>query len=81
VIEEYRPTHIIACGYRLWENMPPFDPPDTKGRNIRLADKEFLVGHYRTAHAAPLAMGIRHAQSGFNGREWYPRLQSFFELR
>lgn len=81
VIEEHRPTHIIACGGRLWENMPPFDAPDAKGKDIRLADKEFLVGRYRTQNAAPLAMCIRHPQSGFNGREWYPCLQAFMELR
>jgi hypothetical protein len=80
VIELHRPTHIVVCGKRLWDNLPSFDPPDTKGQRVTLADEKFHVGHYRTANAAALAMCMRHPQSGFNGRKWYPRLQAFLEL-
>ena len=81
VVEKYRPTHIVVCGKRLWDNMPSFDPPNAEGQRVRLGDEEFLVGRYRTANATALAMCIRHPQSGFNGRKWYPRLQAFIALQ
>jgi hypothetical protein len=77
VIEMLRPTHVVACGGRLWENLPPFDPPDSDGWGVTLADAEFHIGRYHTANAAPLAMCIRHPQAGFNGRTWFPRLRAF----
>jgi hypothetical protein len=81
VVEEHRPTHIVVCGKRLWDNMPSFDPPNAEGQRATLGDEEFCVGRYRTANAAPLAMCIRHPQSGFNGRKWHPRLQAFNALQ
>ena len=77
VVEWLQPTHIAVCGNRLWEAMPVFDLPEPNGFHAKLADKEFHLGRYRTRSAAPLALCIRHPQSGFNGRIWYPRLQAF----
>lgn len=81
VIELLRPTHIAACGSRLWNAMPQFDPPDRDGYHLALGDENFHVGRYRTVSAAPIAMCIRHPQSGFNGRTWHPRLQAFLSTR
>jgi hypothetical protein len=80
VVESIRPTHIAVCGSRLWEAMPPFDPPESDGFRALLSDREFHLGRYRTASAAPLAMCIRHPQSGFNGRAWHPRLVAFLVI-
>ena len=77
VVERLKPTHIIVCGKRLWEAMPQFDPPDSNGYYAVFADMEFHVGRYRTTSAAPLAITIRHPQSGFNGLTWHPRVQAF----
>lgn len=80
VIERLRPTHIAVCGSRLWDAMPPFDPPDQNGYRVLLGDKEFHLGRYRTESAAPLALCIRHPQAGFNGRTWHPKLQAFLSV-
>jgi len=80
VVERLRPTHIAVCGNRLWEAMPPFDAPDQDGYRAMLSDMEFHLGRYRTGHAAPVAMRIRHPQSGFNGRTWHPRLAAFLAI-
>jgi hypothetical protein len=80
VVERLRPTHIVICGNRLRDAMPLFDPPDTEGFRAVLYDKETHLGRYRTARAAPLAMCIRHPQSGFNGRAWHPRLEAFLAI-
>jgi hypothetical protein len=80
VIEQHRPTHIIACGKRLWDHMPFFDSDE--GQWVTLGDAEkFYVGHYRTKNATPIAMCMTHPQSGFNGRKWYPRLQAFLTMQ
>jgi hypothetical protein len=80
IVEQLKPTHIAVCGNRLWVNLPAFDSPDTNGASAVLGDKEFEIGRYRTASAAPLAMCIRHPQSGFNGRDWHPRIQAFLAI-
>ena len=77
VIAKLRPTHIVVCGDRLWRNMPYFDPQGSEGSKVLLADREFHIGQYMAGSASPFAMCIRHPQGGFNGREWYPRLQAF----
>jgi hypothetical protein len=82
VIEQFRPTHIVACGKRLWDNMPYFDEAEKKGKWVNLEDdQKFYVGHYRTNNASPLCMCMIHPQSGrFNGRSWYPRIQAFLQM-
>jgi len=77
VIERLRPTHIVVCGKRLWEAMPEFDPPNSNGYYAPLDGEEFHLGRYRTANSEPLVFCIRHPQSGFNGRIWYPKLRQF----
>jgi hypothetical protein len=81
VIERHKPTHIVVCGKRLWDHMPRFDPPGADGEWVTLGDAEkFLLGRYRTQIASPLAMCMKHPQSGFNGRKWYPRLKAFVAI-
>ena len=77
VVELLQPTHIAVCGSRLWDAMPHFDPPDPDGYHFMLGDKKSHLGRYRTASAAPLAICIRHPQSGFNGRRSYRNCQTF----
>lgn len=80
VIERLRPTHIAVCGRRLWDAMPKFDSSDPDGFRVMLGEMEFYLGRYKTESAAALALCMRHPQSGFNGRTWYPILQAFLSV-
>lgn len=80
IAERLQPTHIAVCGNRLWQSLPAFDPPSPDGFHATLGDRSFHFGQYRTVSAAPLAMCVRHPQSGFNGRTWYPRLNTFLAM-
>jgi hypothetical protein len=82
VIEAIRPTHIVAIGYRLWENMPCFDPSNAEGFHAILDGDDFELGRFRTANASPLAMRVKHPScfGSFDGREWHPKVKAFLAL-
>jgi hypothetical protein len=79
-ISNLKPTHIIALGFRLWENMPPFvkEHPDIKCGEIA-SD----CGYYSNIDGSHLSLSIRikHPSVGFSPKQWHPLVSKFLKIR
>ncbi|MDE2362806.1 MAG: hypothetical protein KGM42_09010 [Hyphomicrobiales bacterium] len=78
VIDEIRPTHLIACGMRLWNHMPNFT---SDGAHITHDGKQYLYGPYARNWGTLLALGINHPSSAFVQSRWRPVIKSFLSMR
>ena len=90
-LESLRPTHIVACGMRLWDNMP-----DTKGfwsppyqSLVRWFDlihfatpraPKSLLGCYRYSEGQSVVLAIPHP-SRSRQSAWHPVVERFLEYR
>lgn len=79
VISALKPTHVLALGYRLWEQMPSFEsdcaPVFADGRSSQ-------CGYYASldhAHRA-IAIAIQHPSWGFSALQWHPLFQKFLSI-
>ena len=90
-LESLRPTHILACGMRLWDNMPEpegvwtrppelihwFDSVDFP-RNSR-SPKRRSLGCYRHSEGQSIVLAIHHPSRA--SRDWHPVVKRFLEYR
>lgn len=75
VLENLKPDAMIVLGYKLWDNLPPLN--GEQGPLVPKAPpKHNDTWWFSTASSSRcLAFAIRHPSAGFNGRDWYPRIQ------
>ena len=86
-----KPSHVIACGFGLWDNLPSEGFSDLDERSVleqlpqRYRDNAShkhrgWVGRYDHAGGKCLILKIRHPSMAFSADEWHPLLQKFFKL-
>lgn len=91
-LECLRPTHIVACGMRLWDNMPYNEDfwaePLEKLVNCvsSLGYKKFptarpsksLLGRYRYSEGESVVLAIHHPSwKGYQPHAWHPVVKRF----
>ena len=74
-----KPTHLIATGITLWNDMPPFE--DKKVEQCTPIDNYVpTIGRYRTSFGSVLAVGIPHMASyGFSPPTWSEFVREFLD--
>ena len=77
VIDFLQPTHLMALGARLWENMPPLDDA---GLYKILGGRRHQYGFYTRAWGKVAAPYIKHPSWGFSAPEWHLVLCDFLAL-
>ena len=93
-LESLRPTHILACGMRLWDNMPGAEevwspPPKSL---VRWFDPPIdfptpwpprsLLGGYRHAEGQSVVLAIHHPSwKRYQPSAWHPVVKRFLEYR
>lgn len=92
-LESLRPTHVLACGMRLWDNMPEIEeiwtPPSEP--LIRWFDSvefptrwrpESLLGCYRHSDGQSVVLAIHHPSwKRYQPSVWHPVVKRFLEYR
>ncbi len=72
-----KPSHIIVCGFRLWERLPVFDgEPDF----FVAKNNEHQYGPYSTGRTTAVASPILHPSAGFSFSEWHPVVAKFLTI-
>lgn len=71
------PTHTLATGYELWNNMPDWDG---RQRPITLGGKSMELGEYATSDGYCLATNVPHLSIAFSPPEWKPAVDEFLAL-
>lgn len=79
-ISVLKPTHILALGFRLWEQMPPFE---SECPRLAIGKTRSECGRYEDIEGSHRALAIRiqHPSSGFSAKEWHPLICEFLRLR
>lgn len=86
-----KPSHIIACGFGLWDNLPSECFTDLAEESVleqlpkRYQDNAShahrgWIGRYDHAGGSCLILKIHHPSMSFSTDEWRPVLQKFFKL-
>lgn len=78
VLATLAPTHILATGKFVWENLPEFDGAHSL---LRVGETLHEVGEYATLRGFALAMAVPHLSRYFSPPKWRPVLQAFLALR
>jgi len=90
-LESLRPTHILACGMRLWDNMPGAEevcspPPESLVRWFDPIDfptrwpPESLLGYYRHSEGQSVVLAIHHPSwKRYQPSAWHPVVKRFLE--
>ena len=89
-----RPSHVVACGFGLWDNLPSGDysrladeteahlverlPPQYQG-SARHPHHDW-VGRYEYEGGECLVVKIHHPSIAFGADQWHPVLQRFLKL-
>jgi hypothetical protein len=77
VLQNLNPTHVLATGILLRNNMPKFDGRKAK---LTLGGKDMEVGEYRTGDGFCIATNIPHLSIAFPATEWKPAVDEFLAL-
>ena len=77
VLRNLNPTHVLATGRELWNNMPEFDGREAK---LTLGGKNMEVGEYRAGDGFCIATNIPHLSRFFSPDEWKPTVDEFLAL-
>ena len=89
-----KPSHVVACGFALWDNLPSerfSDLPAETERSIleqlpnRYQDNAShrhrgWAGRYDLADTGCLILKIHHPSIAFSADEWHPLLRCFLKL-
>lgn len=94
-LDYLRPTHIVACGFTLWDHLP-----DDEGFWIAAPQDEDKIrksipypfdterhrdrgwsGRYRHRGGECRIVKIKHPSRAFSWRKWHRLLRAFFQLR
>ncbi len=89
-----KPSHVIACGFALWDNLPSEGFSDLACEAERSVLEQLpqryrdnashkhrgWVGQYDHAGGKCLILKIHHPSMAFSADEWHPLLQKFFKL-
>ena len=93
-LDELKPSHVIACGFRLWDNLPNMGfsrcspeieqdllstVPD-RHRGDQSHERRGWIGRYVHAGGSCHIVKIRHPSQGFSPTEWHPVLQWLLQL-
>ena len=93
-LDMLKPSHVVACGFRLWNNLPSEcykrlaaeterdilgRLPDRYKASGR-TDPGDWVGRYAYDGASCLILRIKHPSVAFSAAQWRPLLRSFFQL-
>lgn len=88
-LECLRPTHIVACGMRLWDNMPydeDFWASPPEALIDCLGSEKFptnwppksLLGRYRYSEGESVILAIHHPSwKGYQPHAWHPVVKRF----
>lgn len=85
------PTHVIATGFDLWNNLPRdedfwSDAPEDEVATIRkLIPDRFKegrgwLGRYRHGSGKCLVVKIQHPSRGFSPEQWHPVIRDFMQI-
>jgi hypothetical protein len=80
VVSALRPSHILALGYRLWGQMPPFE---SECDALYVGGKRADCGYYGSTNRVhrALALAIYHPSAGFSAAQWHPLITKFLLQR
>lgn len=95
VLECLHPTHVIACGFRLWDHLPGDEgfwksAPEDERNIMEFLPKKFDTqkhkdrgwsGRYQHEKGECLIVKIKHPSVAFSWREWHPMLKHFLQLQ
>jgi hypothetical protein len=78
-MEILRPTHLIVCGYRLWDNwLPEFDGGSPGVEVGQIGRRKIRQGTITLPKVGRVrALGIMHPSSAFSPDFWHPIIQKF----
>ena len=93
-LEKVNPSHVVACGFELWANLPSerfswlsgeteahlLGRLPTQYQDSAQHRKHGWVGRYDHAGGGCLILKIHHPSIAFSAAEWRPLLQRFFQL-
>jgi|SRR5579885_2739419 len=77
VLDQLKPTHLIATGRRLWYQMPRLVDENLK---FYVAGQPYQYGEYSREWGRVLAMGIKHPSTAFNSCHWHPVVSAFLDF-
>ena len=94
-LECLHPTHVIACGFRLWDHLPGDEgfwksAPEDERNIMKFLPKKFdtqihkdrgWLGRYQHGKGECLIVKIKHPSVAFSWREWHPMLKHFLQLQ
>jgi len=94
-VEDLRPTHILACGWDLWDNMPEFKPVWTQPseklirwlKSVKSQRQEFpptrppksLLGCYRHSRGQSFVLALPHPSRASGA--WHRVVKRFLKYR
>ena len=90
-LESLRPTHILACGMRLWDNMPSPEgawtpPPESLTHWLDSVDfptpwpPKSLLGCYRHSEGQSVVLAIHHPSwKRYQPSAWHPVVKRFLK--
>jgi len=73
VLDSLKPEVVVVLGYELWRHLPKQANED---KAIDTASGPILTRLYSYVGGSSLACSIKHPSSGFNGRDWHPRVMA-----
>ena len=93
-LSNLKPSHIVACGFALWDNLPSerFSdlPAETERSLLELLPEQYQdsashrrrgwAGRYENEGGGCLILKIHHPSIAFSAAEWHPLLQHFLKL-
>ena len=93
-LDSLKPSHVVACGFRLWDNLPEHRFTDCDSdievdtrlhlpesyRNNESHQRRGWIGRYQHAGGSCLIVKIEHTSRGFSPAAWHPLLHWFLEL-
>ena len=88
-LEYLRPTHIVACGMRLWDHMPdnvgfwtspPKELTTSLGSVPTTRPAKSIVGCYRHSEGQSMVLAIHHPSwKRYQPSAWYPVVRRFLK--
>ena len=77
MLDTLKPSHLIACGYRLWRHMPALGDENL---TIVCNGTSHPFGYYPRPWGSTAAMVIKHPSWGFSAPYWHPAIRQFLAL-